>query len=146
MTKEPYTKPDTKEKVSHKDTSLKEAAEMALEALQYTCDYLPVKTATERQVDEAITALQVALSTEGNTKRNLVKTYCGGKPNYCVDAVNMSQECVDETAKDGHKWVGLTDQDIDLYALDIGVDTNKAPPWLVRYARDIEARLKEKNT
>ena len=34
-----------------------------------------------------------------------VKTYCGGKPNYCtpVDAVNMSQECVDETAKGEHE-------------------------------------------
>ena len=45
-----------------------------------------------------------------------------------------------------HKeWVGLTEQDIDSYALDIGVTANKAPPWLVKYARDIEAKLKEKN-
>jgi len=47
-----------------------------------------------------------------------VKSYCGGKPNYCtpevtpevtgevtgdVDAVNMSQERVDETAKREHE-------------------------------------------
>jgi len=37
-----------------------------------------------------------------------VKSYCGGKPNYCtpdpnVDAVNMSQERIDETAKREHE-------------------------------------------
>ncbi len=44
------------------------------------------------------------------------------------------------------EWVGLTDEDIDLYAFDIGVTDNKAPAWLVTYARGIEAKLKEKNT
>jgi hypothetical protein len=44
------------------------------------------------------------------------------------------------------KWVGLTDEDIDLYGLDEGVTDNKAPAWLVTYARGIEAKLKEKNT
>ena len=43
------------------------------------------------------------------------------------------------------EWVGLTDEDIDLYAFDIGVTDNKAPAWLVTYARGIEAKLKEKN-
>jgi hypothetical protein len=102
-----------------------------------------------------------------------------------VDAVNISQERVDETVKREHEpvayvhlkewldgtlwpedafsqnpheemtplytappqkeWVGLTDEDIDLYALDIGVTANKAPAWLVTYARDIETKLKEKN-
>jgi len=37
-----------------------------------------------------------------------VKTYCGGKPNYCtpdpdVDAVNTSQEPVDEPEKREHE-------------------------------------------
>jgi Fe-S-cluster containining protein len=43
------------------------------------------------------------------------------------------------------EWVGLTDEDIDLYGLDEGVTDNKAPAWLVTYARGIEAKLKEKN-
>jgi hypothetical protein len=43
------------------------------------------------------------------------------------------------------EWVGLTDEDIDLYAFDEGVTDNKAPAWLVTYARGIEAKLKEKN-
>jgi hypothetical protein len=41
---------------------LRKAAEQALEALQDTCDYLPAKSGVEREVDEAITALQVALA------------------------------------------------------------------------------------
>jgi hypothetical protein len=48
-----------------------------------------------------------------------VKSYCGGKPNYCtpevtpdVDAVNTSQEPVDETAKYKREWVGLMDEKI----------------------------------
>ncbi len=43
------------------------------------------------------------------------------------------------------EWVGLTDEEIDLYAFDEGVTDNKAPAWLVTYARGIEAKLKEKN-
>jgi len=41
------------------------------------------------------------------TEKPWVKTYCGGKPNYCtpVDAVNISQERVDETAKGEHEPV-----------------------------------------
>jgi len=42
--------------------------------------------------------------------RKAVKSYCGGKPNYCtpevtpdVDAVNISEKCVDETAKREHE-------------------------------------------
>ena len=40
---------------------LRKAAEMALEALQDTCDHLPSRSGVEREVDDAITALQVAL-------------------------------------------------------------------------------------
>jgi hypothetical protein len=49
------------------------------------------------------------------------------------------------TAPSKREWVGLTEMDIDLYAFDIGVTANKAPAWLVTYARDIEAKLMEKN-
>ena len=41
---------------------LRKAAEQALEALQDTCDHLPARSGVEREVDEAITALQVALA------------------------------------------------------------------------------------
>ena len=105
----------------------------------------------------------------------LRKDWAKWQPLYTapVHASDMSQERVDETAKDQlvpdgmipisnggiatstptdffappkREWVGLTDEDIDLYAFDIGVTDNKAPAWLVTYARGIEAKLKEKNT
>jgi hypothetical protein len=54
-----------------------------------------------------MTDLRKALEQE---EKPPVKSYCGGKPNYCtpevtpdVDAVNMSQERVDETAKHEHE-------------------------------------------
>jgi len=57
-------------------------------------------------------------------------------------ASDISQERVDETAKCGHKWVGLTDEEIQVLA-----DPCKQP--LVfrfsEYARAIEDKLKEKN-
>jgi hypothetical protein len=49
------------------------------------------------------------------------------------------------TSPPKREWIGLMDEDIDLYAFDIGVTDNKAPAWLVTYARGIEAKLKEKN-
>ena len=108
-----------------------------------------------------------------------VKTYCGGKPNYCttevtgevtrdVDAVNISQERVDETAKREHEpwcdsvtklllsfppqippcnckpkreWVGLTDSDKQ-EAFD---ETQEASGGFWEFADYLEAKLKEKN-
>jgi hypothetical protein len=43
------------------------------------------------------------------------------------------------------EWVDLTDEDIDAYALEEGVTGNKAPSWLVKYARGIESIVKERN-
>lgn len=90
---------------------LRKAAEMALEALMQRGEHHP-------KVYQAAEALRQALD-----DRPLVKTYAGGKPNYCtpkqgnnspnypisesstpfVDAVNMSQDRVDETAKSEHE-------------------------------------------
>ena len=55
-----------------------------------------------------------------------------------VDAVNMSQERVDETAKCKREWVGLTRLELDIATLGLEdlSDCYKA----------IEAKLKEKNT
>jgi hypothetical protein len=54
-----------------------------------------------------------------------------------VDAVNMSQERVDETAKCGHEWVGL-DGDIP----GLGLVTEEFYNGMI-FAEDI---LREKNT
>jgi hypothetical protein len=53
-----------------------------------------------------------------------------------VHASDISQECVDETAKCKHEWVGLTDDEIwDCY-------TSQGKQFYLA----IEAKLKEKNT
>jgi hypothetical protein len=83
---------------------LRKAAEMALKQIQRDDVYLGHRSKTRA---DAITALRQALD-----DKPPVKTYAGGKPNYCtpdVDAVNMSQESVDETAKGEHEPIGYID-------------------------------------
>lgn len=86
-------------------TDLRKAAEMALDALEFLSkNELPKKGAAKAELDEVvIPTLRQALAHE---EKPLVKSYCGGKPNYCttevtpdVDAINISAERVDETAK-----------------------------------------------
>jgi hypothetical protein len=100
--------------------------------------------------------------TKVGTKSGVLrKDWAKWQPLYAapVHASDMSEEHVHKSDKDTlikqaeeafesakeKGWVGLTDEDIDLYAFDIGVTDNKAPAWLVTYARGIEAKLKEKN-
>jgi hypothetical protein len=103
-----------------------------------------------------------------------VKSYCGGKPNYCtpVDAVNMSQDRVDETAKGEHEplymdmsqvpigmpdwkpgmvfpapkkeWVGLTDEEVGTLTVFDGLHHIETP-LLADFIRATEAKIKEKN-
>lgn len=60
-----------------------------------------------------------------------VKTYCGGKPNYCE---------TEETKK--REWVGLADEE-----LISAYESEQAGRWgdHIRSLRAIEAKLKEKN-
>ena len=78
------------------------------------------------------------------SEKPLVKTYCGGKPNYCtpdphVDAVNMSQKRVDETAKREHEWVGLTEDEVESWRGNYDFFDSAL-------VKEVEAKLKEKNT
>jgi hypothetical protein len=169
-------------------TDLRRAAEMALTALDalYVNDYSGYEISKHERhvVDEAIQALRQALAqpekpSTGNVlmdayndtiakKKPPVKTYAGGKPNYCtpdVDGVNISQEHVDETAKGEHEpvaWIrkngfrfdtNLEPQDgseIPLYTAPpkkewVGLtdeEKEQATGWSVEH---IEAKLKEKN-
>ena len=75
-------------------TDLRKTAEQAIEAIMH---------GGVKEQAAAVYELRQALAQE---EKPPVKSYCGGKPNYCtpevtpdVDAVNMSQERVDETAK-----------------------------------------------
>ena len=56
--------------------------------------------------DEGLVFIKAAGRIRARSEKPPVKTYCGGKPNYCtpevtpdVDAINISAERVDETAK-----------------------------------------------
>ena len=58
-----------------------------------------------------------------------VKSYCGGKPNYCTEPEDWVKR----------EWVGLTESEIgEIYRA--GWSNN------MDFARAIEAKLKEKNT
>jgi len=62
-----------------------------------------------------------------------------------VHAIDMSQECVDETAKRKHEWVGLTEEELKTWKtvpIFEGVDPDQIR-WIARKA---EETLKEKNT
>ena len=132
-------------------SDLREAAEMALEALEQTptANKLFDSESYEKQKD-AIDALRQALA----------------QP---VDAVNISQERVDETDKDQHEpvawitdggkgdlgWRKTTEKDIPLYTAPpkrewVGLTDEEMEDLWDRYAhmemmRAIEAKLKEKN-
>ena len=152
---------------------LRKAAEMALEFVEWLCSD-----------DHSVKPKNNALKTREALRQALddkppVKSYAGGKPNYCtpqpevccgeyarclkvcipkerwfaqqklnVDAVNMSEERVDETAKSKHKWVGLTDDEIrefadkHLFYQPEGYEVS----GVFALARAIEAKLKEKNS
>jgi hypothetical protein len=53
-------------------------------------------------------------------------------------ASDISQECVDETAKCVHEWVGLTEEEVDQCHADTADE--------FQFYQAIEAKLKEKNT
>ena len=123
-------------------SDLREAAEMALEALENSTDFIPVKTGLKRETNNAIQALRQALE-----EKHWVKTYCGGKPNY-VDAVNMRQDCVDETGKSEHKreWVGLDEVEVTGMTCECVDDGTFNMSCAHDFARAIEAKLRERNT
>jgi hypothetical protein len=60
-----------------------------------------------------------------------------------VRTSDISQEPVDETAKCKHEWVGLTDQEIYDIREDHTYNDEEFNEW--GFAKDIEAKLKEKN-
>jgi hypothetical protein len=54
-------------------TDLRKAAEMALEALGETIDYLPAKSGVRREVDDATQALRQALAEPANSPTDFVE-------------------------------------------------------------------------
>ena len=60
-----------------------------------------------------------------------VKTYCGGKPNYCTPEGTFTPK---------REWVGLTDEEVKDIVWNLPYEPSQED------IRAIEAKLKEKNT
>jgi len=92
-------------------TDLRKAAEMALEYFEDAYGLEDTEVAIKEALRQALAHKALDRMVAENERLGLyedgpaVKTYCGGKPNYCtpVDAVSISQECVDKKAKREHE-------------------------------------------
>jgi hypothetical protein len=125
------------------------AMKQALDALENSHAYLPVKTGIEREVDQAITALRQAVEQAEKqeplvwmNKYGHVASFKNDEytaPLYTapVHASDISQERVDETEKRKHEWVGL-DGEIP----GLGLVTEEFYNGMI-FAEDI---LRERNT
>ena len=90
-----------------------------------------------------------------------VKSYCGGKPNYCTEPEDWVTRVV-ATHEDGtyttervplpkREWVGLTEQDVhDAFQFTELIKQlswgHERAEWCENFAAYIEAKLKERNT
>ena len=124
-----------------------EAMKMALETLERLDGWLALRygnelTPPEREV---VTALRQAIE-QAEQQEPVGYVTNSGKSAWILKDIDLDDDTPIYTAPPKREWVGLTDEEIDLYALDIGVTANKAPLWLVKYVRDIEAKLKKKNS
>jgi 2-oxo-4-hydroxy-4-carboxy--5-ureidoimidazoline (OHCU) decarboxylase len=125
---------------------------MSIEAMKQTLDFLEWFAGDDHSIrpkhkaPEIAAALRQAI--EQAEKQEPVAWIVDGEIKVRLDMAGKLyfSETNVYTSPQKREWVGLTDEDIDLYAFDIGVTDNKAPAWLVTYARGIEAKLKEKNT
>ena len=118
-------------------------------------DSFYVQTFTTRdEVEKFISEIRQAAD-EAWGEKPLVKTYAGGKPNYCTPEVtpevtpdvDNAYTKLDTSDRILHKkWVGLTEEEIfQAYKPEMeGMPFNK--PTLAVIAGYIEARLEEKNT
>ncbi len=98
-----------------------EAMKQALEALENSHAYLPVKTGVERGVDQAITALSQAIAEAEKQKFECPR--CG----HCC-----------------REWVGLTDEERSKIWGELPQTSNEERDACI-FAQAIEAKLKEKN-
>jgi hypothetical protein len=104
---------------------LRQAAEQALEALQDTCDHLPARSGVEREVDDAITALRIALAQPEQEPVD-----------WEAVAADQAMTIAMMKIENKREWVGLTTAEVIRCQEAYYFDT---------YA-NIDAKLKEKNT
>ncbi len=115
------------------------AMKQVLEALD--CINSPLHVREMRKLGEAMRTLRQAIAEaekpkmrRATRKEKIVNPSVYEIPVYAID---ISQERVDETAKCGHEWVGLTDEEEE--------DLLKGSKNAYDAIKRIEAKLKEKN-
>jgi hypothetical protein len=101
-----------------------EAMKLALEALENVRSY---DKGDLYGLDEDIAAIRVAIEQAG---KPWVKSYAGNKPNY--------------TVPEQRQWVGLTAEEVEQLAAQVWF--GGASAGHERFAKLIEAKLKDKNT
>jgi uncharacterized UPF0160 family protein len=124
---------------------LRKAAEMALEALEQTptANKLFDESSYEAQKD-AIEALRQALAQPEQEPVGYVTN--SGESAWILKDVDLDDDTPLYTAPPKREWVGLTDGEIDLiFDKHFNRYAERGQAWPL-YEREIEAKLKEKNT
>ena len=128
-------------------TNLREAAQMALDALEWCYDVTEWPANGKTPQDKAIEALRAALAQPEPEPVAWADKYDIEREGHDFYA-NRQQPAKDGvslyTAQPQREWQGLTDEEIDELA-EANLDFN----WkdgVEDFARAIEAKLKEKNT
>jgi hypothetical protein len=140
-----------------------EVLRLALEALYGFIPYLPLEHDKPQcdRYDQAITAIKAALETKEEPWEKFCDSHCvwtDHHPDCKLAQIEQPKvrtgNClrVGVCASEGHKiqpqriWVGLNDEEIaeveDEYIVEYRIPAGSA--W--NFAKDIEAKLKEKNT
>ena len=117
-----------------------EAMKQALDALE---NHTAIKHPQQRHYrDSAIDTLRAAIEQAEKHKPHSLLCVCGAEWDIYPDG----KEALAATAP--RQWQGLTDEDLDIRVLwDILADMNNADGSIVvKFAKAIEAKLKEKNT
>jgi len=138
------------ENVENKGTSMtdKEAMKLALEALEFWDVHGKVHQPTE----EAITALKERLSQPHETTLKEFNQLIHDDPNYYIWAkkrkfkvqgsLHVVCHCDKCKTAPQRPWVGLTEEDLKLLSAEWRIVYGA---WMDDFARDIEAKLKQKN-
>jgi len=80
-------------------SDLRKAAEMALEALENSTDFVPVKTGLERETNNAIQALRQALAQPKREWDGLDEVEVTGMTCECVDDGTFNMSCAHDFAR-----------------------------------------------
>jgi hypothetical protein len=125
-----------------KDETLK----LALDALEGFIPYLPLKNEAQcNRYDKAITALRLAIDMQNMASKSTYKEQLETKESGWRKRQIMAED--DDDIQDYKKpWVGLTDEEVELYWDWEDFQTGAGRTTIFEMVRDIEAKLRSKNT